>query len=217
MSEGLFITFEGPDGSGKTTQIQRLKALLEERGIEAVLTREPGGTPIGEKIREIILDRENGEMDSLTEAFLYASSRAQHVAQVIKPALEAGKTVICDRFTDSSIVYQGYGRGLGDRVRVINQIAVQGLEPDVTFFLKLPPQTGKDRIKAEEQDRMELEKIEFHNEVFHGYEELERMEPERFIAVDAARSIDEVAGEIRLHMCRLLEKAESEMKTERQE
>lgn len=206
MKRGLFITFEGPDGSGKTTQIEGLRAYLAEQGYDAVLTREPGGTAIGEKIREIILDKNNGEMDSLTEAFLYASSRAQHVAQVILPALQSGKTVICDRFTDSSIVYQGYGRRLGDRVREINEIAVQGLKPDVTFFLKLPPQTGRDRIsgREEEPDRMEREKIEFHNEVFRGYEELERQEPRRFIPIDASGSIDGVAKEIHEHIQRIL-------------
>lgn len=204
MKEGLFITFEGPDGSGKTTQIECLKEYLAKRGYDAVLTREPGGTVIGEKIREIILDKNNKEMNDMTEAFLYASSRAQHVAEVILPALQAGKTVICDRFMDSSIVYQGYGRKLGECVRSMNQIAVRGLKPDVTFFLKLSPQQGKDRIQAEEQDRMELEKIEFHNEVFRGYEELEKQEPDRFISIDAFRSIAEIAQEIQGHMDRLL-------------
>lgn len=204
MKKGLFITFEGPDGSGKTTQIGRLKDYLAERGQDAVLTREPGGTPIGEKIRELILDKNNTDMDSLTEAFLYASSRAQHVAQVVLPALEAGKTVICDRFTDSSVVYQGFGRKLGDCVSAINQVATRGLKPDVTFFLKLPPKEGKSRIAEAEQDRLELEKLEFHNEVFRGYEELEKMEPQRFIAIDAAQSIEAVAAEIRSHMDRLL-------------
>lgn len=204
MRNGLFITFEGPDGSGKTTQIECLKTYLAERGYQAVLTREPGGTPIGEKIREIILDKNNVEMDDMTEAFLYAASRAQHVAEVILPALNEGKTVICDRFMDSSIVYQGFGRKLGDCVRVINEIAVRGLKPDVTFFLKLPPKMGKSRIRSEEQDRLEREKLEFHNEVFRAYEELERNEPERFIPIDATGTIEGVSRRIREHMELLL-------------
>lgn len=204
MDKGLFITFEGPDGSGKTTQIKRLKTWLQEKGCDAILTREPGGTPIGETIREIILDKNNQAMDDMTEALLYASSRAQHVAQVIRPSLMAGKTVICDRFMDSSIVYQGYGRKLGDCVRIMNEIAVRGLKPDVTFFLKLPPRLGKERILKEEQDRLERESINFHNEVYLGYEELEREEPERFIPIDATGTIDEVAEEIERHMNRLL-------------
>ena len=132
MKQGMFITFEGPDGSGKTTQIKRLKAFLEQNGIQVVLTREPGGTLIGEKIREIILDKDHIEMDNLTEALLYAASRAQHVAQVIRPNLDAGRTVICDRFMDSSLVYQGVGRQLGSLVRTINEIAVNGTLPDLT-------------------------------------------------------------------------------------
>lgn len=204
MSRGLFITFEGPDGSGKTTQIERLKAFILEKGYDAVLTREPGGTAISEKIREIILDKNNMEMDYMTEALLYAASRAQHVAQVIKPALEEGRTVICDRFMDSSIVYQGYGRKLGHCVRTINEFAVRGCFPDITFLLKVDPEIGKQRIKEEEQDRLELEKLDYHREVFKAYEELERQYPERIIGIDAARGIDEISKEIQNHIDRLL-------------
>ena len=142
MNRGLFITFEGPDGSGKTTQIERLRAFISEKGYDAILTREPGGTAISEKIREIILDKNNMEMDYMTEALLYAASRAQHVAQVIEPALESGKTVICDRFMDSSLVYQGSGRKLGDCVRVINEYAVRGCFRDSTFLLQVDPEVG---------------------------------------------------------------------------
>jgi dTMP kinase len=204
MNRGLFITFEGPDGSGKTTQIERLRAFISEKGYDAILTREPGGTAISEKIREIILDKNNMEMDYMTEALLYAASRAQHVAQVIKPALESGKTVICDRFMDSSIVYQGYGRKLGDCVRVINEYAVGGCFPDITFLLKVDPAVGKNRIKAEEQDRLELEKLEYHLRVYQAYEELEKQYPERIIGIDASRSIEEISGEIQEHIDRLL-------------
>lgn len=204
MDRGLFITFEGPDGSGKTTQIERLRDFISEKGYDAILTREPGGTAISEKIREIILDKNNMEMDYMTEALLYAASRAQHVAQVIKPGLESGKTVICDRFMDSSIVYQGYGRKLGDCVRVINEYAVNGCFPDITFLLKVDPEVGKNRIKAEEQDRLELEKLEYHLRVYQAYEELERQYPERIIGIDASRSIEEISLEIREHIDRLL-------------
>ncbi len=204
MQKGLFITFEGPDGSGKTTQIERLKAFLNEKGYDAVLTREPGGTAIGEKLREIVLDKNNTEMDYMTEALLYAAARAQHVAQVIKPALEAGRTVICDRFMDSSIVYQGYGRKLGDCVRIINEYAVRGCFPDITFLLKLDPAVGKRRIRADEQDRLELERLEYHKAVFRAYEELEKQYPERIIGIDAGGSIDEIGREIREHIGSLL-------------
>lgn len=204
MGRGLFITFEGPDGSGKTTQIERLKTFIIEKGYDAVLTREPGGTKIGEKIREIILDKSNTEMEYMTEALLYAAARAQHVSQIIKPALEEGRTVICDRFIDSSIAYQGFGRGLGDSVRVINEYAVDDCFPDITFLLKLDPEIGKIRIKPEDQDRLELEKLDYHNLVFQAYEELEKTYPDRIIGIDANRNIDEISDEIRSHIERLL-------------
>ncbi len=204
MDRGLFITFEGPDGSGKTTQIERLKTFIQSKGYDAILTREPGGTAISEKLREIVLDRNNMEMDYMTEALIYAAARAQHVAQVIKPALEEGRTVICDRFMDSSIVYQGYGRKLGDCVRIINEYAVRGCLPDITFLLKVDPEIGKGRIKADDQDRLELEKLDYHKAVFQAYEELERKYPERIIGIDAGRSIDEISREIQAHIARLL-------------
>lgn len=204
MDRGLFITFEGPDGSGKTTQIERLKTFIQSKGYDAILTREPGGTAIGEKLREIVLDRNYMEMDYMTEALIYAAARAQHVAQVIKPSLEEGRTVICDRFMDSSIVYQGYGRKLGDCVRIINEYAVRGCFPDITFLLKVDPEIGKGRIKADDQDRLELEKMDYHRAVFQAYEELERKYPERIIGIDAGRSIDEISREIQAHIERLL-------------
>lgn len=204
MDKGLFITFEGPDGSGKTTQIERLKTFIQSKGYDAILTREPGGTAIGEKLREIVLDKQYMEMDYMTEALIYAAARAQHVEQIIKPALEGGKTVICDRFIDSSIVYQGYGRKLGDCVRVINEYAVRGCFPDITFLLKVDPEIGKLRIKADDQDRLELEKMDYHRAVYRAYEELEKNYPERIIGIDAGRSIDEISREIRAHIARLL-------------
>lgn len=196
MKRGLFISIEGPDGSGKSTQIRLLEEFLNENGMDTILTREPGGTVISEKIRQIILDKEHIEMDPMTEALLYAASRAQHVAEVIKPGLQAGKTVICDRFVDSSIAYQGYGRHLGDAVRIINEYAVAGCMPDITFLLKVEPSVGKKRIKEEELDRLENEQLDFHNAVFDGYLELEKKYKDRIIGIDATKNIDEISDEI---------------------
>ena len=148
--------------------------------------------------------KKNIEMDYMTEALLYAASRAQHVAQVIEPALKSGRTVICDRFMDSSIVYQGYGRKLGDCVRIINEYAINGCKPDITFLMKIDPQIGKNRIKEENQDRLDREKIEYHREVYKAYEELEKKYPERIIGIDANRNIEEITDEIERHIERLL-------------
>lgn len=189
---GLFITFEGPDGSGKTTQIHLLKDWLEAKGYQCVLSREPGGTVISEKIREIILDKEHKEMDPRAEALLYSAARAQHVAQVIEPALAKGTMVICDRFTDSSMAYQAYGRGLGDGVAMINRFATGGLGPDVTFLMRLAPAEGKNRISGRENDRMELEKLDFHERVYEGYKALERDNPDRIIGIDASGTIEAI-------------------------
>lgn len=196
MKKGLFITFEGPDGSGKSTQIEKLSLFFRERGQDVVVTREPGGTPIGEKIRAIILDKENTEMNPMTEALLYAASRAQHVAAVIKPALEKGSIVICDRFADSSMAYQGFGRKLGDSVEKINHYAVMDCVPDITFLLKLNPKIGSDRIRENERDRMELEKAQFHQDVYQGYMELEKKYSDRIVGIDADRSIEEISSDI---------------------
>lgn len=196
MKKGLFISFEGPDGSGKSTQIARLKASLEQMKLPVFLTREPGGSLIGEKIRELILDPNHEEMDDLTEALLYAASRAQHVAQVIKPALAEDKIVLCDRFMDSSIAYQGFGRGLGDRVRIINEIAVDGLIPDLTFLLLVKPEEGKRRISHGPLDRLEREVLEYHQAVYDGYMVLLENNRHRMVVIDGSRSIDQVAGEI---------------------
>ncbi len=204
MKKGLFITLEGPDGSGKSTQIEEIRKFIEQRGDRVLITREPGGTPIGEKIRTILLDRENKEMDAITETMLYAAARAQHVAQVIRPAIDAGIHVICDRFTDSSIAYQGYGRGLGDCVAVINAYAVQACVPDITFLMKLDPEIGKERIRRDSQDRIEMETLEFHNRVFRGYEELELEFPDRIVGIDASREVESIREEILYHIERRL-------------
>ena len=197
MNRGLFISFEGPDGSGKSTQIEYLKTYFLERRIDCVFTREPGGTEIGEKLREVILDKSNNEMCDMTETLLYAASRAQHVCQLIGPALKEGKIVVCDRFMDSSIAYQGYGRQLGDKVRVINEYAVMGIIPDLTV--------GKGRIRADERDRLESEKLRFHNRVYRGYLQLAEQEPQRIVLIDGNRSREEMREDITGHIERLLE------------
>ncbi|MGI6727336.1 MAG: dTMP kinase [Anaerovoracaceae bacterium] len=196
MKQGWFITFEGPDGSGKTTQIKRLKLFLDKQGYDTLLTREPGGTIIGEKIRKIILDPNHIEMNSVTETLLYAASRAQHVYEVIRPGLNEDKIVICDRFMDSSIAYQGYGRNLGDNVRIINEMAVDGLVPDLTFLLVVDPDEGKRRIINGELDRLEMEKIEYHRKVYKGYMELADKYSDRMVLIDGSKGIDEINEEI---------------------
>jgi len=196
MSRGFFITFEGGDGSGKSTQIGILRDRLTEAGYDVILTREPGGTQISEKIRELILDPDNSEMDDMTEAMLYAAARAQLVRQLIKPALEEGKVVICDRFVDSSIAYQAFGRGLGDAVGVINTYAVDDCMPDLTILLRLDPERGSDRIAGRAHDRIEQASDEFHRKVYEGYLKLEEMYPDRILGIDASGTIEEIAEEI---------------------
>ena len=196
MKKGIFISIEGPDGSGKSTQIENIRRFFKEKDIEIVFTREPGGTPIGERIRSIILDKNCSEMDYMTEALLYAAARAQDVAQVIKPALEAGKIVVCDRFVDSSIAYQGYGRNLGQSVQTINNYAIDGCIPDLTFLMKIDPSIGKKRIREDVQDRLEAEKVSFHQKVYSGYIELEKKYPDRIFGIDASRSISEIKADI---------------------
>lgn len=206
MKRGFFISFEGVDGSGKSTQIDRLRAFLEDRGFDVLLTREPGGTDIGEKIRRIILDPANSEMTYMTEAFLYAASRSQHVSEVIAPAVAEGKIVICDRFVDSSVAYQGYGRQLGECVGRINEYAVDGHMPDITFFMKVKPDVGSDRISGRKPDRIEMENEEFYRRVYEGYEALASRSPDRIIGIDASGSVEEIENMIRVHVKRLVER-----------
>ncbi len=186
--KGIFITMEGPDGAGKTTQIELLKEYLGKLGYDVLITRDPGGNKISEAIREVILNREFTEMGYMTELLLYAASRAQLVKENIKPALMSGKAVIADRFVDSSAVYQGIGRNLGiDTVYKVNEFALQGIMPDMTFLLDLDAETGISRKKNQaELDRMEQESIEFHKKVVEGYRTLAKMSPERIIKIDAA-------------------------------
>ena len=202
---GLFISFEGPDGSGKSTQISYLKEFFEEKGLDCVFTREPGGTEIGEKLRDVILDTHNYEMCDMTEALLYAASRAQHVSQVIQPALDEGKIVVCDRYVDSSVAYQGYGRQLGgDVVSAINDHAIMGCLPDVTFLIEIDPKDGKKRIKSSERDRLESEKLWFHKRVYKGYLEMAEKYPERIIVIDGTGSREELRDEILVQVSRIL-------------
>lgn len=198
MKNGLFISIEGLDGSGKSTQIQGIKTYFEDKNIEPVVFREPGGTQIGEKIRHILLDANNIEMDRVSEMLLFAASRSQNVAQNIIPALEEGKVVICDRYIDSSVAYQGYGRELDvDEVLNVNLAAVRHRLPDITFFLdKNPEESLKRRKEATQADRLENEKMEFHIRVYKGYMELCRKYPERIIKLDAEDSIEAINKKI---------------------
>ena len=195
---GLFITMEGTDGAGKSTQLKLLNEYLKNKGFDVVFVREPGGTNISEKIREIILDIENKEMHYMTEALLYAASRAQLVNEVINPNLKKGAIVICDRFVDSSIVYQGIARNLGvDVIKKINNIATGGLIPDITFFLDLSPKDAIKRKKEQKQlDRLESEKAHFYQKVYDGYKMLIKQNSERIKVIDANKSIEEMHKDI---------------------
>lgn len=169
---GRFITFEGGEGSGKTSAIHSLAEYLRNKGYDCLVTREPGGIEIAEQIRQVILNKDNVEMDQLTEAFLFAASRRQHLVEKVVPALEAGKIVLCDRFVDSSVVYQGYARGIGmEKVAKINEIVVNGYMPDLTLFIDVLPETGLKRIleNLRKVNRLDLEEKEFHRLVHEGY------------------------------------------------
>lgn len=193
---GLFISFEGPEGAGKTTVLQEIAKRLEAEGIEAVITREPGGIRISEKIREIILDAEHQEMDSKTEALLYAAARRQHLVEKVLPALEQNKIVLCDRFIDSSLAYQGVARGLGiDEVLSINSFAIGSHMPDFTLFFDVSPEVGLARIwkdKAREQNRLDLEKEDFHKKVYDGYQQVLRRNADRIQVIDAEQPQEDV-------------------------
>lgn len=193
---GMFITMEGPDGAGKSTQIDLLKGYLESKGYDVLLTREPGGTMISEAIREVILNKEYIKMGHMTELLLYAAARAQLVEEIIKPALEEGKAVICDRFVDSSAVYQGLGRGLGvDTVYDVNEYALCGIKPELTILLDLDASEGIKRKKNQaELDRMEMESLDFHQRVVDGYRTLARLNPDRIFSVDATLPIEEISN-----------------------
>ena len=196
---GLFITMEGIDGSGKTTQINLLNDYFKQKGFDVVLVREPGGTIISEKIREIILDIKNKDMTYVTEALLYAASRAQLVAQVIVPAIKKGAIVLCDRFVDSSIVYQGVARDLGvDVIKNINNVATGGLQPDITFFLDLQYKEAIKRKKEQKKlDRLESEKELFYKNVYNGYKMLLDENDNRIKNIDATLPIEDIYEKIK--------------------
>ena len=198
--EGFFISVEGGDGSGKSTQLLKIKEYLNKKGQAYIFTREPGGTSISEKIRDIILDPANTEMTDLTEALLYAASRAQHIDEVILPALKEGKVVISDRFVDSSLAYQGYARNLGDTVWEINSPAVSKCMPDITFFLDVSPEEAMERIASRGHDRLEKEEMNFHQKVYEGYQKLiekdKALEENRIYSIKANRDPEEVWKDI---------------------
>jgi len=208
MKKGLFITTEGTDGSGKTTQIKLLEGYLKDKGFEVVVTREPGGTSIGEKIRSIILDPDNTEMSYITEMMLYASARAQLVGELIKPSLARGMVVICDRFIDSSYVYQGFGRNIDlEVIEKVNSIALDGIMPDVTLFFNIDPGIAlARRIKSTGADRIEQEKMDFHRKVYEGYKKLVTKYPDRIKAVESNRSIEEIFLDVKNIIDKILER-----------
>ncbi len=196
MNKGCFIVFEGGEGSGKSTILEMIYNWMIDNNIDCIKTREPGGIKIAEQIRSVILDRDNTEMDGRCEALLYAASRRQHLVERVIPALESGKVVLCDRFLDSSLAYQGYARGLGiQEIYEINKFAINGYFPDLTLFFDVNPEVGLERInknKDREVNRLDLEKIDFHNKVREGYNILLQRNNNNMIKIDASKSINEV-------------------------
>lgn len=196
MKKGLFIVFEGPDGAGKTTILEKVREELKFRGVKCIATREPGGIVISEKIRSIILDKENTTMDGRTEALLYAAARRQHLIEKVIPALEEGTMVLCDRFVLSSLAYQGFARGIGiDEVMTINEFAIDGYMPDMTIYFDINPEEAMKRIMANsdrEVNRLDLENINFHNKVQEGYKKLINSYEYNIRVIDGAKAIEEV-------------------------
>ena len=191
MTQGLFITFEGPDGCGKTTQMKLLAEYFTKNGKEVVLTREPGGKGLGEKVREILLNYD-GEVSDRCESFLFLADRAQNIDIIVNPAVKSGKIVLCDRHIDSTVAYQGYGRGLDiERINMLNNLATNGKKPDLTFVFDVDVETSMKRV-GKEKDRMESAGVEFHNRVRQGYLELAKQEPQRIKVIDATKSIEEI-------------------------
>lgn len=206
---GKFITFEGPDGSGKTTQVRRLTAYLQKSGFATVTTREPGGTEVAEKIRGILLDPQNQQITDRTEALLYAASRSQHVEELIEPALAEKKIVICDRFTDSTIAYQGFGREQDlSFLEQLNLMATRGLSPDLTFLLDVSPEIGIGRIlgsRSAQGDRLEQQSLDFHSRVRQGFCILAEKNPHRIKLISGEQSADQVFREIKGYIKKLLD------------
>ena len=194
--KGLFITFEGVDGCGKTTQMELLAKYLQDRGYEVIITREPGAKGLGEKIREILLHYE-GEVSSRAESFLFLADRAQHIDKIIMPAVKAGKIVLCDRHTDSTIAYQGYGRGVDiDELVMLNNLATGKSKPDLTFVFDIDIETSMSRV-GKEKDRMESAGVEFFEKVRKGYLEIAKQEPDRVKVIDSTCSIEKIAQEVK--------------------
>jgi dTMP kinase len=201
----LFVTFEGPDGSGKTTQARLLAEFLRERGYAVELTREPGGTEIGEQIRQVLLSTRNRAMRDETEVLLFSAARAQIVAELIRPALAAGKIVLCDRYYDSTLAYQGYGLGLDlDALRAITRFATGGLAPQLTFYVDVPAEVGLARRQRGKTNRLDQKDVAYHTRVRNGYLELARAEPTRFVIIDGTRAIEYVQQDIRARMMKEL-------------
>ena len=199
---GLFLSFEGVDGSGKTTQIQLLADWFRERGVEPLIAQEPGGTRVGREIRKLLLDSRSTDLRPIPELLLYFASRAQNLAEVIRPALEPGRVVIADRFTDASVAYQGHGRGLGEEtVRAIDSIACEGIQPDLTLWLDIDPEVGVRRALARElasdESRMEREALDFRVKVRDGYQRIHESDPGRVKRIDASGVVEEVFQAIR--------------------
>ncbi len=197
MKNGLFITFEGCEGSGKTTACKYLYNRLKDEGYDVIYSREPGGVDIAEQIREVILNVKNTAMDARTEALLYAASRRQHLVEVILPALAAGKTVLCDRFIDSSLVYQGFARGIGiDKVWDINKFAIDDCLPDLTVYYDVEPEVGLSRVRSRgELNRLDAEGLNFHKSVRHAYQMIAEKYPERIVTIDANQPLKVVEEE----------------------
>ena len=207
MKKGLFITFEGTDGVGKSTQLRLCEQYLIEKGHDIIITREPGGCDISEQIRAVILDKKNIAMSPECEALLYAAARAQHMSEVILPALEAGKTVICDRFYDSSMAYQGFGRMLGEElVSSVNEPALYGRLPDLTILLSLPPEKAFERKHGEHDDRIEISGDAFFERVYKGFNKIAADNPDRVCLIEATGSIEETFRAIK----QVLKQTESE-------
>lgn len=200
MAHGFFLSVEGIEGCGKTTQLQKLAQHLRAAGRNCVTTREPGGTPLADRIRAILLDPNEDGMDPVAELFLYAASRRQHVVEIVRPALEAGAVVLCDRFTDATLAYQGFGRLLNlDRLRQVNDIATDQLRPDLTLLFDLPEAAGLERARSrnavlelEKESRLEGEDLRFHRRVREGYLSLAESEPDRFVVINSAAAIEQV-------------------------
>jgi len=197
ISKGSFITFEGIEGCGKTTQMTRLEKYLKARAISVVTTQEPGEGEVGEAIRRQLLDHHEGGLDPTAEVMLYLADRAQHVAHFLIPALRAGKTILCDRFTDSTLAYQGYGRGISlEMLKNLNGFVTHDLVPDITFLFDIPAEEGFARIRSRTLDRMESEALVFHRAVREGYLQIARDNPGRIVRVDARPSVSEVFDEL---------------------